>query len=229
MNILGIIPAKKKSSSIKNKNFLKIGKKKVIDFSLNILLNSRYITHRFVDTDSIEIANHAKKFGIQIPFLRDKKLAKKNSPVYKTIINSLIKLEKFYKVKFDIIVLLQPTSPLRKVMDVNKAISSFLKSNSRSLLSICEIEEPHPYKILKIKNKRVNNLINHKRKNLNRQYLPKFYKPNGAIYVVDKNYLISTKKFISEKSNFYIMPKKRSVNLDTQEDLLIFKHILKNS
>ena len=104
IKLLGIIPAKKKSSSIKNKNFLKIGNKRIIDHSINILMKSKYISHKFVDTDSTEIANYSKKFGINIPFLRPKKLALKNSPVYKTILNSILKLEKYYKLKFDAII-----------------------------------------------------------------------------------------------------------------------------
>ena len=227
IKLLGIIPAKKKSSSIKNKNFLKIGNKRIIDHSINILMKSKYISHKFVDTDSTEIANYSKKFGINIPFLRPKKLALKNSPVYKTILNSILKLEKYYKLKFDAIILLQPTSPLRTIKHVNEAIRSFIKLKSTTMVSISQIEEPHPYKIFKIKNKKMISLINHQRKNLNRQFLPKFYKLNGAIYIVKRNFFIKEKKFISKKSNYYLMKDKESINLDTEKDLILYKNFLK--
>lgn len=223
MKILGIIPAKEKSTSIKNKNFLKVGKKRIIDYSLYTLRNSKYITHKFVDTDSLKIANHGKKYGIQIPFLRSKKLSKKKSPVYKTILNSVLKLEKYYQVKFDAIVLLQPTSPLRKVKDVNKAIRSYVNSKFLTLASICRIDEPHPYKIFKVKKNKIMSLVKHNRKNLNRQFLPKFYKLNGAIYIVNRNYFIKKKKFISNKCGYYLMSNENSINLDTKEDLILFK------
>lgn len=226
MKILGIIPAKEKSTSIKNKNFRKVGNKRIIDFSLNILTKSKYITHKFVDTDSHKIAKHAEKFGIKIPFLRKKMLAKKDSPVYKTIYNSVLKLEKFYRTKFDVIILLQPTSPLRKIQDLNKAIQKFIKLKSLSLVSICQIEEPHPYKIFRIKNKKIINLIDHNKKNLNRQSLPKFYKLNGAIYILNRDFFIKNKKFISKKSDYYIMSQKNSLNLDTIEDFNLFKYYL---
>ena len=227
IKLLGIIPAKKNSSSIKNKNFLKIGKKRIIDQSIEVLKKSKYINYKFVDTDSIEIANYSKKLGINIPFLRPKKLALKNSPVYKTILNSILKLEKFYKTKFDAIILLQPTSPLRTTRHVNKAIESFIKLKSTTMVSICPIEEPHPFKIFKINNNKITCLIKHKRKNLNRQFLPKFFKLNGAIYIVKRDYFIKKKKFVSENSNYYLMENKDSINLDTKNDLILYKNFLK--
>ncbi len=227
MKLLGIIPAKKNSSGIKNKNFLKIGKKRIIDHSIKVLKKSKYINYRFVDTDSNEIANYSKKFGINIPFLRPKKLALKNSPVYKTILRSVLKLEKFYKIKFDAIILLQPTSPLRTTKHVNEAIRSFINSKSTTMVSICPIEEPHPFKIFKIINKKIIGLIKHKRKNLNRQFLPKFFKLNGAIYIVKRNFFIKEKRLISDNSHYYLMKGKDSINLDTKDDLILYKNYLR--
>jgi len=227
MNILGIIPAKSNSEGIKNKNFITIGKKKLIDFSLIELKKSKLISHKFVDTDSVKIANHATKYNIKIPFLREKKYAKKNSSISLTILNSLKKLEKFYSIKFDMIVLLQPTSPLRNLNDIHNSIKIFLNSKSDTLLSLSLIDEPHPFKIRKIKKNYAVSIINHKRKNMNRQGLPKYYKPNGAIYIVKRNYFLKNKSFTSSRSAFYIMPKERSINLDTNEDLLILKNELK--
>ena len=220
IKLLGIIQ-QKNSSSIKNKNFLKIGNKRIIDHSINILIKSKYISHKFIDTDSIEIANYRKIWN-KYTLLKTKKI-NKNSPVYKTIFNSILKLEKYYKLKFDAIILLQPTSPLRTIKHVNEAIRSFIKLKSTTMVSISPIEEPHPYKIFKIKNKKMISLINHQRKNLNRQFLPKFYKLNGAIYIVKRNFFIKEKKFISKKSNYYLMKDKESINLDTEKDLIVYK------
>ena len=95
------------------------------------------------------------------------------------------------------------------------------------MVSICPIEEPHPFKIFKINNKKITCLIKHKRKNLNRQFLPKFFKLNGAIYIVKRDYFIKKKKFVSENSNYYLMENKDSINLDTKNDLILYKNFLK--
>tara|TARA_B100001250_G_C19626188_1_gene711638 strand:- start:722 stop:913 length:192 start_codon:yes stop_codon:yes gene_type:complete len=63
---------------------------------------------------------------------------------------------------------------------------------------------------------------------MNRQYLPKFYKPNGAVYIVDRDYFIKRKTFVAKKLSFYLMPEKRSVNLDTLDDLILLNNAIKN-
>ena len=126
------------------------------------------------------------------------------------------------------ILLLQPTSPLRTSYHIDKAISLLERNKKKydSLVSVVELDEPHPYKIKQIQKNLLVSFIKGKSSEISRQSLPKAYKLNGAIY------LINTKVFKRKKSFFsktlpYIMSENQDLNLDTKKDLQLLKFLLK--
>ena len=226
--ILAIIPARSGSQGIKNKNIKTIKKKPLLYYTAKASKNSKYLDKIVLSTDSNIIAKIGMKLGIEVPFLRPKKLAKNQTPMIPVIKNVLEKLQKIENYTPDIIIILQPTSPLRTSKHIDKAIEIFLKNKSDSLVSVTEI--PHamsPFSALKLrKNGRLNFFKKWNEKNNLRQKKPLFYSRNGAIYIFTRECLLKKNSFYGKKISAYLMSKKNSIDIDDNFDWLIAKKLM---
>ena len=217
IKVLAIIPARKNSKGIKNKNFKIISKKKrLIDFTIIEAQKSKYISKIALTTDDKKILNYSKKYNLDYFIRRKKKLAKdyvSTSPVVLDVLNNT-------NYKADYILLLQPTSPLRKSYHIDSAIKKLEKNKNKynSLVSICKLDEPHPFKLKKIVNNYIKPFINGKSSEIPRQKLKKVYKLNGAIYLIKKNTFLKKHTFFNKTLPF-IMKEKESINIDTTQDI----------
>ena len=227
MNILGIIPARSGSKGITNKNIIKIKNKNLISYSIKSAKNSRLLTDKIVSTDSIKIAKISKKELIDVPFLRPKKLASDRSLIVDTLLYCLKKMEKLKKKKYEYVVLIQPTAPNRKKNEIDQCIKKIINTNSDSLISLTEVDEPHPFKLKIIKNGIVKNFLKKGKNNYPRQLLPKVYKPSGNIYIFKRKFLIK-KDLIGKKQTFHLVKQKDFINIDNSDDLFLAKFKLKN-
>ena len=229
-SFLAIIPARGGSKSIKNKNLYLIKKKPLIYYTIKSAINSKFLNTILLSTDSIKIANYVKKFSkIKIPFLRPKKLAGDKILTLPVLKYTLLRYEKIFKNKFDFVVLLQPTSPLRTSNDIDNSIKLLNKKKTDSLISVTSVGANHPLRMKKIlKNKRLNNYISQKNTdNMNpRQTLPKVFIRNGAIYIASRE-LILKNKISSKKTIAYEMSEDKSINIDNYKDIILLKHVMK--
>lgn len=229
-SFLAIIPARGGSKSIKNKNLYLIKKKPLIYYTIKSAINSKFLNTILLSTDSIKIANYVKKFSkIKIPFLRPKKLAGDKVLTLPVLKYTLLRYEKTLKKKFDFVVLLQPTSPLRTSKDIDNSIKLLNKKKTDSLISVTSVGANHPLRMKKIlKNKRLNNYISQKNTdNMNpRQTLPKVFIRNGAIYITSRQ-LILKNKISSKKTIAYEMSEDKSINIDNHKDIILLKHVMK--
>ena len=151
MNILAIIPARGGSKGIPRKNIKLLAGKPLIAYSIEAAIKSEFVNRVIVSTDDDEIEQISIKYGAEV-IIRPKKLAEDDSPTIDGIIHALNILEKTGYLP-DIVVLLQPTSPLRTQDDVDNAIIYYLKNKDKydSLISICEFDHS-PYWSLKVDN-----------------------------------------------------------------------------
>lgn len=225
--ILGIIPARGNSKGIKNKNLKLINGKPLIYYTINIAKKSKLISDLIGSTDSKKINEYFRKLGIEVPFKRPGRLASDKSNIIDTLIFTLKKIEKIKKSKYDYICLLQPTSPLRKKNEIDNAIKKIIKTNSDSLVSLCKLDEPHPYKLVEIKNKKMIFNKNKKNKINNRQQMPDFYMPSGNIYITKRDLLIKKKSFFGKKNIYTLINPKNYININNLVDLEIAKSKLK--
>jgi CMP-N-acetylneuraminic acid synthetase len=163
-SFLGIIPARGGSKSIKNKNLYLIREKPLIFYTIKSAVNSKYLSDTVLSTDSKKIANYVKKFSkIKIPFFRPKKLAGDKILTLPVLKYTLLKYEKLIKRKFDFVVLLQPTSPLRTSKDIDNSIKLLIKKKTDSLISVTSVGANHPLRMKKIlSNNRLTNFVNQK-------------------------------------------------------------------
>lgn len=225
MKILGLIPARGNSKGVKKKNLKKFLGKPLIQHTIEQAKKSKLITDLYVSTENNEIEKISRKLLCKV-IKRAKNLAKDNTLIMSVILDVINKLEK-KKNYFDYFILLQPTSP-RLVADIDKSLNKLIKSNFDSLISVHKVEDSHPARMYKIKNKKLYSL-NKKYEYYNRQDLPDIYHRNGAIYAIKYKKLKKFKTFFLNKCLPYIMPISKSITLDTEMDFCISEAICKKN
>ena len=228
MEILAIIPARGGSKGIHKKNIRLLNNKPLIVHTINAAKNSKLITKLIVSTDDKKIASISKKYSAEIPFMRPKKLSRDNSSLSDVISHSLQYLEKKENYIPDIIIILQPTSPLRTSEKIDSSILSLKRSKADSVISVC-IPRNHPYRSFLIDNHYLKPLRKDFKKYYQRQLLPKIYSPTGEIYAF---WIETWKKYKSYygKSMKPLLPKKNEIilDIDNETDFFVCESILKN-
>jgi len=215
--ILCIIPARAGSIGLANKNIKQLAGKPLIAWTIEQALESKYLDKIIVSTDSRKIARVAGKYKAEVPFIRPKKLATSSAKMF-DVIEHAVKYFRKRGDNFDLVILLQLTSPLRTSKDIDSSISLLFAKKAKTLVSVC-LSEHHPLWANTLTGEGfMDNFIKSKKFNRNRQELPVFYRPNGAIYLAFTKDLLKNKGFIGSKTIAYIMPAERSVDIDTKLD-----------
>ena len=218
--VISLIPAKGQSSKNKNKNFLKIEKKSLFEIAILNSIKSKNINYTFVSSESEKILKIAKKYECK-SLKRPNNLALKKTKGIEVIKHFLRSLDKNLKKANPIIIILQPTSPLRSVLDIEKSIRIFIRKKLRFLISVKK-NKVSPFKDMFIKNKKLVPLTNKKNLLKNRQVFPQTYRPNGAIFMFRYKEFIKNKFFLNNAYP-YIMNEISSLDIDTINDYQIAK------
>jgi len=215
--ILAIIPARGGSKGLPRKNIIDLAGKPLIAWTIEASLKSKYITKTVVSSEDSEILEISKQYRSNI-IKRPDELAldtTASEPVIKHVIEKL----KQKNQEFDYLVLLQPTSPLRNVKNIDNAFDILFQSDATALISVSEIDN----KILKaFKENRdgfIEGVSNNKYPFMRRQDLPKTYLSNGAIYIIKVDEFIKNGSLFTNKTISYIMDEIESLDIDTIEDL----------
>ena len=211
-NVLAIIPARSGSKGLKDKNIKILNGKPMIAYTIEAAIKSNVFEDIMISTDSEKYSQIAKKYGATIPFLRDKRLATDESTTIEVVEDVLIKLKENGK-EYEKFMILQPTSPLRDEIDIKKAFDLLNKKNANSVVSMCECEHsPLWTKQLNESTLDLDGFLSNVG-NSGRQKLKKYYRLNGAIYVLKTDYFLKHKNFYKEKSYAYIMDKRKSIDI----------------
>ncbi len=208
--ILALVPARKGSKSIKNKNLKLFKKKPLIAWTLISALKSKFIDNIVVSTDCLQIKKISEKYVANVPFVRPKNLASDKSKTISVVMHLLSKVE-----EYDYIILLQPTSPLRSSQDIDNCIRLLINKNKDSLVSLCQ-NTNHPNLTYAIKKNKMFKLT--KKSMKRRQDAEKFFTINGAIYISKISWVKKNKKLFDDKSVPFIMPFERSIDIDDEID-----------
>lgn len=213
MKILAIIPARGGSKGIPRKNVKLLAEKPLIAWTIESALKARGIERVIVSTEDEEIAIVAKQFGAEIPFMRPRTLAQDDTPGIAPVLHAIEQLP-----SFDWVLLLQPTSPLRSVEDIEGIIQFCCDEGAPSAVSITEASK-HPFWMYgRNKDKCVEPLIRNLPNITRRQDLPIAYVLNGALYLARTDWLIKNQGFIGKETLGYVMPEERSVDIDKPID-----------
>ena len=216
MKVIAIIPARGGSKGIPRKNLVNFSGKPLMQWSIDAALKSTYITDVVVSSDDDEILNVAQVHKRVLAIKRPKELAQDNSKTAPVLTHVL---ESLKEVKYDYLILIQPTSPLRTAEDIDLAFEKLLNSEATSLISVCELEH-HPYKSFKLdENGYLQGIINNDYPFYPRQSLPKTYRANGAIYIIKVNDFIKDETLFTNKATHFEMSVEASLDIDTIKDL----------
>ncbi|MFZ5906247.1 MAG: cytidylyltransferase domain-containing protein [Nitrospirota bacterium] len=226
--ILALIPARGGSKGLTRKNILPFLGKPLIVWTIEEAMASTYLDRVIVSTDDDEIAAISKNCGAEAPFTRPAELATDDAKAIDVILHALDWL--FVKNRrFDLVMVLQPTSPLRTKHDIDNAISLCFSKEAQAVISVCETSH-HPYwsNILPADGC-MKDFIRPEVLHKNRQELPTFYRLNGAVYLAYCDYLKETRSFYGDKTFAYIMPASRSVDIDNEIDFKLAEVIRASS
>ena len=219
--ILCVIPARAGSKGVKNKNLRKVGNITLTEHTINQAQKSKFINYIAVSTDSTKIQKIAKINNIWCEKLRPKKFSGDNAKLYDAINHVLSNI----KYNFDIIVELHPTYLFRDPKQIDKAIKYFLNHDSKSLISIFEIDDTsHPDYYINLKKKKI--FYKNSPTKFNRHKLKKYYKSSGYILVSKVSSFYKFKNMLSKDCLGYVIKDKlQQLDINTIYDFLLVKMI----
>ena len=218
---LGVIPARGGSKGVPKKNVTPLNGKPLINWTIEAAKQSKYLESIIVSSDCDEILQLARKQNVEA-LKRPSEFADDSSsmiPVLKHVLSSLEPLNY-------IIVLLQPTSPLRSHVHIDECIDTFIKTKSQSTISVCQ-KENEVLKYFMLDNGQLHPLSKPQYPFASRQDLPLVVKPNGAIYVISSDNLLAHNSLLTKNTTPYFMSDKSSVDIDTIEDFHFVEGIMK--
>ena len=210
---LAIIPARGGSKRLPRKNILDLNGKPLIAWSIEAGLQSKYIDKIVVTSDDDEIINISNKFGAQT-IKRPEELASDTATTFDAIQHTINNI-----VKYDYVVLLQPTSPLRDNNHIDKAIELLESKNADAVVSVCEMDHSPLWSNTLDESLSMKGFLRDEVLNQRSQDLEKYYRLNGAIYICKVDKLLEEKSFMLKDNIFaYVMDKESSVDIDEEID-----------
>ncbi len=219
--IVGLIPARGGSKGIPKKNIRLVGGKPLIAHTIRAAQKSKFLDAIVLSTDSQEIANVAKKFGLKTDALRPTLLATDTAKTLDVVRYELLRLEKKWNKRIDVVVLLQPTAPFRTAKDIDEACRLFFQKKGSSLVSVCNVGGMHPKVMYTKKGAYLTPLLSSGGKAQRRQQFEEVYARNGALYISSRKQILEGDWVISKRPLMYEMPRERSFNIDEPLDLEI--------
>jgi CMP-N,N'-diacetyllegionaminic acid synthase len=224
-SVLAIIPARGGSKGIPRKNLREIGGKPLIAWAIEAGRKSQYIDRLILSSDDLEIISVAQSWSCEVPFVRPAELAKDETPGIEPVLHTLKALTE----KYDYIVLLQPTSPLRLAEDIDSCLETCLNHQAPACVTVTEVDQS-PFWMYRLNNSRhLVPLIDQEDSFTRRQDLPQVYILNGAVYVAQTAWLQQQRTFVTAETVACVMPRERSLDVDAEWDLQICESLKSGS
>jgi CMP-N-acetylneuraminic acid synthetase len=227
MNILTIIPARGGSKRIYKKNIRPLAGIPLIGWTIEAALRARIPQRVIVSTDDANIAQVSKSFGAEVPFMRPAEIASDTATSIEVVLHALEWWVSAENTTPDMIMLLQPTSPLRTTGDIEAAFDLYQDKTAEAVVSVCDIQHP----ITWVKKIGSHGELLHWQ--ANRQTLPgeegeRLCRLNGALYLIAYKTLLRERTFIPTRTFAYVMPPDRSIDIDTPWEFRLAELVLKD-
>lgn len=228
--ILAVIPARGGSKGVPKKNICNINGKPMIAYMIDAAHKAKRLDKVIVSTDSEEIAETARQYGAEIPFIRPAEYARDEISVTAVCKHAM----EFYdslNIRFDAVISLQVTSPLTLPIDIDACIDKMIETGCDSVVSIKLLEEAHPWRIYTMQGDRVLPFNEYTNENFpQRQDRPPAYKFSGAIFL-RKRYLLEKWNGIDfalgPDTRGVLIPSERSIDINGPVDLIVAEILLK--
>ena len=224
--VLSIIPARGGSKGLPGKNIIDLAGKPLIAWTIEASLKSKYIAKTVVSSDDEEILDISNNYGAEV-LKRPNDLAS-DIATSELVVRHVIDCLESKGEKFDVVILLQPTSPLRTHEDIDNAFEIMFYSESTAVISVCEFDNKVLKSFIKDYDGFLSGIANDKYLFMRRQDLPEMFMPNGAIYIIDIESFNESKALFTSKTLPYSMSKMNSLDIDSQDDLKLAEKILLN-
>lgn len=226
IGILGVIPARGGSKSIPRKNLLSLLGKPLIAYTIEEALKSKILTRVILSSDDEEIIAVAKGYGVEVPFKRPAELGTDTALGIDVMKHAISLMERIEGSQYDIVVMLQPTSPLRSANDIDNCVRKLIETRADSVISVVPVGEKHPYRMKMIIDDHLVDFMKEPVENLPKQHLPPLYIRNGAVYASRRDVIMIQGSFKGVDCRPYIMPLQRSVNIDDELDALLVEALM---
>jgi CMP-N,N'-diacetyllegionaminic acid synthase len=228
---LCVVPARGGSKGLPGKNLMEVGGKSLVRLAVEAALDSGRCDRLLCSTDSDAIAAEAVLAGAEAPFRRPDELAGDATPSLDVVLHALQFVEAQGPRRVDLVCLVEPTTPLRVGQDIRCAVDLLASSRppADSAVSVCEVTDAHPAWLRKIQDGLMSPYFTDLPEPTRRQdlaRLPTPYRRNGAVYVTRRDVLVERRSLYGERCLAYVMPPERSVNIDSELDLLCARAIL---
>ena len=227
-SVLGLIPARGGSKGLAGKNTRPLAGKPLIAWTIEAARGAVSLDAVVVTTDSAEIAAVAREHGAEVPFVRPAELAADDTPMLDTVLHALDTLAAEGRA-YDVVMLLQPTSPLRTSEHIDAAVGLMRERGSAAVVSVTEMEHSPLWANTLPPEGSLGNFLRPELAGTRRQDLPVYYRLNGAIYLVETEALRSTRAFVGAHAIAYVMPAEASVDVDSALDLEFADFLLTRS
>lgn len=223
MKILYVIPARGGSKGIPHKNIKPLNGKPLIYYSIDVARQMTTDDHICVSTDDDEIIDVVERYGLKVPFKRPNNLATDSATTNDVILHAI----NFYEAKgdfYDVVVLLQPTSPLRNPKHVKEAIELY----TDDIDMVVSVKESHVASVICKEN--VDGFLEFcfNKSATRRQEVTSYYEYNGAVYIINIKRLIEKGLSGFTKTRKYIMDEISSIDIDIPLDWIVVESIIKN-
>ena len=226
MHILAIIPARGGSKGIHRKNLRLIGNTSLLERAIRSAQNSSSISDVLVSTEDQEIFENALSLGATVPFLRPDHLANDTAHTIPVITHSIESYIHFSKIKPDIIVLLEPTSPFRTHEQVTLAVNRYLQGDCSSVVTVCPLERKPQNIFLKSSDGILNKYIQSPDENFQRrQDMTHLCRLTSSIYVVGCDHFLASRRLIVSPTAYIEVDPLTSINIDDELDLILARTV----
>lgn len=220
VNTLGVILARGGSKTIPKKNIKILAGKPLISYTIENALDSGVFKHLIVSTDSYEIAEVSKQYGAKVPFMRPDELSGDTIWSRDAVKHAVLKCEDIYNIKYDYVVELPCTAPLRNKNHITEALVKLIKTGADSVTSVTKMVDKHPVRMKRIVNDRLTDFCTEfpEGEGSRKQDLEPCYIRNGAIYAMTRDCIVNKFSRHGDDCRSYIMDENVSVNIDTMID-----------
>jgi CMP-N,N'-diacetyllegionaminic acid synthase len=226
LEILGLLPARGGSKSIPRKSIALLAGKPLLAYTCEAAKTSRYDLRLVLNTDDDAIATIGHKYGIEVPFIRPANLAQDETPMIDVLMHSIKWFKAHENYSPDIVVLLQPTSPLRRAEHIDAGIDLLFETGADTVVSVIEV--PHQFAPDSLMLFRRGRLVPYADRPmiLRRQDKPQFFARNGPAILVMRREVIESGRLYGDLVQPLKMARRESVDIDDTDDLLMAEFLL---
>jgi CMP-N-acetylneuraminic acid synthetase len=227
--ILATICARGGSRGVPRKNIQPLASKPLIVYSVELALACPSIDRVLASTDDPEIAEVARQYGADVPFLRPAELAHDDSPKWPVLQHALRYAERYYGERVDALVDLDVGAPLRIVEDVERCVSELLSGDANVIVTACLADRNPYFNMVELGKEGYARLVKQTPKPVaTRQEAPRVYSLNSAVYAIGRDFLLRSEHWSEGRVRIVEMPPERSVDIDRPIDLAFAEFLMQH-